>query len=117
MHYLCHRCGSSEVRFSRHRKLLDFPLALVLLVPLRCRQCAHRFFRFRLWTPKQLFRSWMWLVPLIVAGAWFAETRARPRPTAATTRGPRSKLVGGVANDLDKVVRQRQELKADPPGH
>jgi hypothetical protein len=46
MSVTCPRCRERNIRRS-HRRLLDFILCSIGLVPLRCNMCAHRFFRFR----------------------------------------------------------------------
>ncbi len=42
----CPKCREPNIRRS-HRKLLDFLLRSIGLIPLRCNLCEHRFFRFR----------------------------------------------------------------------
>jgi hypothetical protein len=46
MNVTCPRCREGNIRRS-HRRLLDFILHYVGMVPLRCNLCDHRFFRFR----------------------------------------------------------------------
>lgn len=43
---ICPKCREPNVRRS-HRRLLDFLLTSIGMVPLRCNVCEHRFFRFR----------------------------------------------------------------------
>ncbi len=42
----CPKCKEHDIRRS-HRRLLDFFLRMVGVVPLRCNICEHRFYRFR----------------------------------------------------------------------
>jgi hypothetical protein len=42
----CPKCRETNIRRS-HRRLLDFLLRSIGLVPFRCNICEHRFFRFR----------------------------------------------------------------------
>jgi len=42
----CPKCREPNIRRS-HRRLLDFVLRSIGMVPLRCNICEHRFFRFR----------------------------------------------------------------------
>lgn len=42
----CPKCRESDIRRS-HRRLLDFFFTSIGMLPLRCNQCEHRFFRFR----------------------------------------------------------------------
>ena len=48
---LCRVCGSSDVRRSERRGLLDLLFALFFLAPFRCRLCRERFYG--LWRPFQ----------------------------------------------------------------
>jgi CheY-like chemotaxis protein len=45
----CRVCGSPDVRRSERRSFLDGLLSCLFLVPLRCRHCRARFYRF--WRP------------------------------------------------------------------
>jgi len=42
----CPKCRESNVRRSR-RRLFDFVLTSIGMIPFRCNVCEHRFFRFR----------------------------------------------------------------------
>jgi len=42
----CPKCREPNVRRS-HRRFLDFLFVSIVMVPLRCNVCEHRFFRFR----------------------------------------------------------------------
>lgn len=46
MNIACPKCREQNIRRS-HRRLLDFFLRSIGMVPLRCNLCDHRFFRFR----------------------------------------------------------------------
>jgi hypothetical protein len=46
-HHTCPRCGWSNTRRSQLDGAADRMMALFLMVPIRCRNCRHRFFRFR----------------------------------------------------------------------
>ena len=48
----CPKCRESNIRRS-HRRLLDFLLRTIGMVPLRCNVCEHRFF----WFSKELRTS------------------------------------------------------------
>lgn len=41
----CPRCGTQDVRKSLTKSLLDRITGMFALVPVRCRQCRHRFYR------------------------------------------------------------------------
>ena len=43
----CPKCGWRDTRPSLRRGVLDVAAGLLLLQPIRCRKCLHRFFRFR----------------------------------------------------------------------
>jgi hypothetical protein len=45
--HACPRCGWSNTRRSQLAGSMDRVFAVCLLVPVRCRSCRHRFFRFR----------------------------------------------------------------------
>jgi transposase-like protein len=41
----CPKCGSTDVRRSMRRKMMDYVLGQIGLAPYRCRNCRSRFFR------------------------------------------------------------------------
>ena len=41
----CPNCGWTDVRRSMPRKMLDYAVRIVGLVPYRCRSCGERFYR------------------------------------------------------------------------
>jgi len=42
----CPKCHEADIRRSHHR-LFDVLLRIIGMVPLRCKICEHRFYRFR----------------------------------------------------------------------
>jgi hypothetical protein len=42
----CPKCHESNIRRS-HRRLMDYLLQTIGMIPYRCNVCEHRFYRFR----------------------------------------------------------------------
>ena len=73
----CPKCHERDIRRS-HRRLFDFLLRSIGMVPLRCNICEHRFFRFRK-SLRSLIRSrWRVSFPLPALRAGVAPVQAGP---------------------------------------
>ena len=88
-HYTCPNCGWRDSRLSHSSGFADRVLALVFLVPIRCRKCLKRFYRFRNSGAKYAVAAMLLATILLLSLSynWVSSRRhiRTNRPASATT--------------------------------
>ena len=87
---------------------MDPVLNLLQLTPFRCRQCLHRFVRFRNAQARIVFFAVLCLIPLVLLAAWFIELRTlRPAAPVTTQNAPLEPAGTVVPKKMNEILSRQ----------